>query len=250
MTVLPASWAPFAWQRQMPVMAGLVAEERIAADGDPDAVAELTDDTPPCVRRDGSGLVTVLDLAIRGGRDDGVRHGMFRGTFHRCCKRDHVVAGLALAGDVLHVRAVPGAHGGDLRPPVGQRAGLVECHRAHVGQAVELGAALHQDAEVGKPREAADHRHGDADHQRAGAGDDEQREAAIQPAVSAVGGFEQRLAEREHRQGHDQAGEQHDGRRVIPGEAVDKALRRAALRLGLLDEPRDAGDGGISRPGG
>ena len=70
-----------------------------------------------------------------------------------------------------------------LREAEGERAGLVERDRATRAEVLERLAALDQDA---APRGAADggddgDRHGD--HQRARAGDDQQRERAVEPRV-------------------------------------------------------------------
>ena len=130
---------------------------------------------------------------------------------------------------------------GDLRSAHGERPGLVEGHRLELRHLFEVDAALDEHAAArgaGQGGQDADRR---GDHQRARAADDEQREAAVEPGVE--GGAEQRRHEGDGRRQGD-----HD-RRVPRGEAVDDALRRRALRLRLLHQVDDLGDGVVGRDG-
>src|SRR5690606_14995123 len=140
------------------------------------------------------------------------------------------------------MRAFERADTGYRRPTPRQRARLVEREDGRPRELVEVGPAAHEDAEMSEPRERAHDRDGNADDQRAWTRDDQQREAAVQPAGRAVGRRQKRLTERERRHDRDGDRERDDQRRIPLRETIDEALGRRALRLRLLDETGDLGD--------
>ena len=124
---------------------------------------------------------------------------------------------------------------GDLRPAGGERAGLVEGDRPQLGRLLQVHAALDEHAVARGAREGGEDADRRGDDQGARAADDEQRQAAVEPRVER--GAEQRRHEGDGRR------HRHDDRRVARREAVDDALGRGALRLRLLHEVDDLGDG-------
>ena len=132
----------------------------------------------------------------------------------------------------------------DRRLAVGERAGLVERHRAHAGQPLEVRAALDEHAAPGGGGERGDDRHRRGDHQRARARDHQQHQRAVGP--------QRRPAAPSDGDRHDEhRGRHRDHRRRVPaGEAIDELLRRRALRLRRLDQVHDAGERRVAHGAG
>ncbi len=113
-----------------------------------------------------------------------------------------------------------------------------------VRRLLEVGAALDQHAAARGRAERRQDAHRRRDHERAGARDDEQGERPVEPGARTA-------APRQRRQDRDQRSRSRRRRRVLRGEAVDDGLHRGALRLRLLDQVDDLGDGVVGgRRGG
>src|SRR5690606_27444850 len=135
------------------------------------------------------------------------------------------VPGIAVPGAVrARGGAVERAHTRDGWAPARQRAGLVEREDSRARELVEPGAAAHEHDEIRETRQRADDGDRDADDQRAWTRDDQEREAAVEPARGVPRRRDERLAERERRHDRNGAGEPDYGRRVPLREAVDEAL--------------------------
>ena len=128
---------------------------------------------------------------------------------------------------------------GQPRRALGQRAGLVERDGLDAAEVLERLAALDQHAAARGAADRRDDADRHRDHQRARAGDDQQRERPVDPRVDVAA--EQRRDDRDEQRGDE------DQRRVDAREAVDEALGRrlAALRLG--DELGDARERRVRR---
>ena len=81
------------------------------------------------------------------------------------------------------------------------------------------------------------------DHERAGAGDDQQDKRPVQP-------FVERPVPGQRRDDRHQRRDEHHGGRVVAGEAGDEAFDGGLVRGSLLDELKDAGHGRVGEKGG
>ena len=121
---------------------------------------------------------------------------------------------------------------GQRRLAVGQRARLVEDHRAAAIDLLEHGRVADDDAAPGGQRDRADDRHRDGDEQRTGRRHDEHRQepdriAAPQP------------------RGH---GDRHGERRVDGAELVAEPAKPRAALLGVPHHLHDPRVAGVDRP--
>jgi len=170
-----------------------------------------------------------LAMSIPAGRDDdGARQGVLAVAFDGGGEAQHVVAAPPVQGDDVT----------DLRTSLGERTGLVEGDDPQVGGLLEVRAALDQDPVPCRVAESGEDAHRRRDHQRARTGDDQQREAAVDPRAP-------RPAEDERRHEDDGGREGDHGRCVARRKAVDDRLGWGARRLRLLHEVDDLGDGGV-----
>ena len=119
-------------------------------------------------------------------------------------------------------------------------AGLVERDRLQVAGAFKMDTALDQDAAPRRGRQPADDRHRRRNDQCAGARDDQQHQGLVD-------GLQPRPAEQPGPRDRNQHREDEHGWRVDRGEAVDEALRRRPVPLGLLDRVNDPRQRGIRR---
>ena len=126
------------------------------------------------------------------------------------------------------------------RPAFGHGAGLVERDGLQAACAFQINAALDQDAAPRGGGEAADDRHRCGDDQCAGAGDDQQHQGLVD-------GLQPRPAEQPGPRDRNQHRDDEHRRRVDRGEAVDEALRRRPVPLGLLDRVNDPRQRGVGR---
>jgi len=127
---------------------------------------------------------------------------------------------------------------GHAQPALGQGAGLVERHRAGSADRLQRGAALHQQSAPGARGQAGRHRRRDRDHQRAGTGDQQQREAVVGPGPPVS-------VEQQRRCEHDQQCRCQGDRRPPSGEPLDEALRGRPRGRSLLDQEHDTSHGVI-----
>ena len=114
----------------------------------------------------------------------------------------------------------------------GQGAGLVEHHGAGLGQGLQVVAALDEDALTGGPADAAEKAQRDGNHQRAGAGDDQEDERPVEPLREAAAQDEGRQHGQQRR-----ADDHHGG--VIAGEFGDEILGLGLLAPGVLRQLKD-----------
>ena len=178
----------------------------------------------------GSNTVTcgVLRLAHAGGnelarmgRTDGLRD---RVVGEALCQRgdlDKALRAVAPCGLDLH----------NLKGAVGEGASLVKDNGVYLGQGLKVVRALDQYADFRGAADAAEEGERHADDQRAGAGDNEEGEAAQDPVGPSTG--HDASAERE------QHGRTRDGRRVHAGEARDEVLGPRLLLAGVFDQLED-----------
>ena len=184
--------------------------------GDPDAglVAEA---------RDGRQLP---DLLVRRA-DDRARDRMLGGRLHRSGKPEHLVP----------PGAVQQRDPGELEPPLGDGAGLVEHDGVDPAGLLEHLGPADQDPQLRPPPRSDHERHRRGQAERAGAGDDEDRDRGGEgvPGTRAGGEPAAERGEREHDHGRDE-----DGRDAV-GESLDGSL----ARLSLLDQPPDLRERGV-----
>ena len=144
-----------------------------------------------------------------------------------------------------------GVQGGDGEAALGQGACLVENHRLRPGQGFQVVAALHQDAALAGPADAAEEAQRHGDHQGAGAGDDQEDEGPVEPAGPVRPRQEGGLGRgRKQRQGDGGQKEQGRGRNdhaggIVPGEAGDKVLAGGFFLPGVFHQVQDFGHGGL-----
>ena len=157
--------------------------------------------------------------------------------------RPHDRAGQHMLGDLVErggqtqqLVAVAGVRLdlGHLRRPRGQGASLVEQQHPPGGQAFQRPAALDHDPPAGGPRDAGDDRHRGGQNQRAGRRHHQHRQGSHGLPRHQPGDA-----------GHGQR-EGHKGERVAVGQPHERCLGR----LGLLDQPQDAGIGAGRGRGG
>jgi hypothetical protein len=146
-----------------------------------------------------------------------------------------VSSAAAKRSTVLRIAAI-GDDIGDLGLAFGQRAGLVEGNRVDGAQSLQHRAALQQQAAPGTGRQRGGDGSRRRDHQRAGAADQQDRQALVDPFVPVA-------AQQAAAAAWPPARNRHDTRRVIARETVDEALGRRLGFLRLLDQPHDAGNG-------
>ena len=113
---------------------------------------------------------------------------------------------------------------GDAGPPLSQRSRLVEGDEPGLGGGRDCHAALHQQALAGAGRERGGDRGGNRDDQCAGAADQQQGKAPVNPSIPG-------LAKGEGRHKNHQRRNRDAGGQVPTAEAVDETFgRRACLR--------------------
>ena len=135
---------------------------------------------------------------------------------------------------VLH-RAV--VHARDLEHALRERAGLVEDDDLGLGQGLEIVRALDEDALVSCAAETREEAQRDADDQRAGAGDDKERERAVDPHAPRGGTAHQKVDER-RQNGQRQRAVAHGGG-VDAGKAGDERLGAGLVRAGVFHQLED-----------
>ena len=145
---------------------------------------------------------------------------------HHC--RGQRMAAVLLEGGgeaerLLTLEALRARDLGQGRLAVGERARLVEDHRARRAEALEHRGILDDDAVARRERDRADDRHGHADEQRAGSRDHDDGEEPVRIAADDPAG------DREH--------ERDDG--VAGTESIGETTHRRALPLGTLEHADD-----------
>ena len=172
----------------------------------------------------------------RAGVARGIGHGQRYGVVgtRRQARRDQRGR---MAGLVGHVPILDvGLH----RLAMRERAGLVQRQPFQVAAFFEVHAALDQDAAARRGGQSADDADRRGNDQGAGAGDDQQRQGAVD-------GVEPGLVPQQGRQHRHQQRDAHHGGRIDAGKAVDEALRGRPGALGLFDGMDDARQRGVSR---
>ena len=101
-------------------------------------------------------------------------------------------------------------------------------------QGIEEVGALDQDAVAGSQADAGEITQGDADHQSAGAGDDQDHERPVDPGGERCAWYDQR-----RHKGYQQ-GEHHDCRCVNGGETRDEPLGWSFPVSRVLNQAEDA----------
>ena len=145
----------------------------------------------------------------------------------------------AVFGTALH-----GADLDDLEGTLGQGAGLIEDDDAGIGQLFQIGRALDEDAAGGSAADAAEEAQRDGDDQRAGAGDDEEGQGAVDP-VAEAGGLAHQQQDHRREEGQRQCAVADSGG-VDAGKAGDEVLGTSLLHAGVFHEVEDLGDGGFA----
>ena len=132
---------------------------------------------------------------------------------------------------------------------LGQGAGLVEDHGLHLGEILQMVAALHQDAALGGPADAAEEAQRHGDDQRAGAGDDQEDEGPVEPVLPHGANQEARQhggePEDEGRDQEEGQGRDDHAGGIVMGEAGDEGLALGLAIAGVLHQLQDPGDGGL-----
>ena len=123
-----------------------------------------------------------------------------------------------------------------VKDALGERARLVKDHRFGLGQRLQVVAALDQDALPRRPANAAEKAKRHGDHQRARAGDHQERQRPVKPG-------RKRLAGDQRREGGQQRGQRHHQRGIYPGKARDEPFGRGLAAGGVLDQVQNLADG-------
>ena len=133
---------------------------------------------------------------------------------------------------------------GYLEHAPGQGPGLVKDHSARLGQGLQVGTALHQDALGRSAADAPEKGQGDGDHQGAGTADDQKGQGAIDPHAPPGGAAQGQAAQRRHKS-QDQRRQAHR-RGINPGKPGDKGLGPGLFHGGVLHQVQNAGDGALA----
>ena len=127
----------------------------------------------------------------------------------------------------------------DLKHALSQSAGLVKHHHLGLGQGLHIVGALDQNALLAGAANTGEEAEGNADHQSAGAADDQEGQGAIDPVSPVSGIAHQHISDGgQHRQ--QQRGDT-DQRRVDLGELGDKVLRLGFPGAGFLYQFQNLG---------
>ena len=129
-----------------------------------------------------------------------------------------------------------GAHPSDRKVAFGQGAGLIQHDGIGMGKRFEVVAALDQDAAARRPADTAEKAQRDADHERAGAGDDEEGQRAANPHPPPA-------AEHERRQHGQRKRRDADSRGVVPRELGDEVLGFGFFQAGIFNKVENPRDG-------
>ena len=143
---------------------------------------------------------------------------------------------------VLHLAVV---HAADLKHALRQRAGLVKNNRLSLRQGFQIVGALDQHAFLAGAADAGEEAERNADDQRAGAGDDQERQRAVDPLAPLRGSCPVQQPH-ERRQDRQRQRAVADGRRVDAGEFGDEALGFGLVGAGVLHQFQNFGDGGLA----
>ena len=121
---------------------------------------------------------------------------------------------------------------------LGERAGLVEDHRLRLGQLIQIVAALHQHALLGKGANAGKEGQRHGNHQRAGAGDYQEDQRPVNP-VAPVGRGQPANHGDQHRQAAHRGG-------VNPGKFGNELLALGLPVGSVLHQPQHPGHFGFA----
>jgi hypothetical protein len=155
---------------------------------------------------------------------DGAAERVAGAVLHRGGKAEHGALRVGQGEEVRHARA-----------PLGQRAGFVEGDGADPADDLQGSAALHQQTPPSADREAGGNGRGRREHQGTRTGNQQQRQAAVDPGVP-VG-----VKEKRRRHGNQRRHGDRDPR-VDGGEPLDEAGGGRLGLLRLLQQADDAGD--------
>ena len=217
--------------RQLPGTVSLrtgADEHRRLADHVLDAVQARPRATPEFGREVGDGARVVERATFACGIHERLRDGMF-GV---CLDGRRTRKGLALG------QLPGGMNGDDPRVPHCERPRLVHRDDLDSAHGFQIATALDEDAVSGGRRDSADHRHGRGDDQRTRTGDDQQGQPTNEPHAEVT-------TEEQRRDRHDEHGRHRDGGGVVTREALDEALGRALVRLGVFDEAHNTRQGAV-----
>ena len=98
--------------------------------------------------------------------------------------------------------------------------------------------ALDEDTLLGRGADAAEVAERNGDHERAGAGDDQQDKRPVQP-------FVERPVPGQRRDDRHQRRDEHHGGRVVAGEAGDEVLAGGLLLAGVFHQVQNLRDCGL-----
>ena len=164
----------------------------------------------------GAGLIVggtgKLNAPLLRGFDDSLGERVLGVRVNRGGNSQHVRLGLATERQ----------HLSHARTALGDGASLVHGERAEFAQRLQMRAALDEHAAPCQRSQARHDGNRGRNHQRTGAGDDEQHERTIRPHAPSAAGEQRR--QQPNQQRHDE----HD-RRVVAGKRVHEPLRRGLL---------------------
>ena len=130
-----------------------------------------------------------------------------------------------------------------------QGAGLVEHHGVRLGQRFQIVAALDQNTALGGAADAAEKAQRYGDHQRAGAGDDQEGQGPVEPVrpdgahqKSGKGGQHRQQDRRDQEQGQRRI---HHTGGIVFGKPGDKLLADGFLFAGILHQLQNFGNRGF-----
>ena len=142
---------------------------------------------------------------------------------------------------VLHLVVVNAA---DLKNALRQRAGFVKNNRLDLRQRFQIVGPLDEHAFLTGAADAREEAERNADNQRAGAGNDQERQRAVDPLAPLNGiACQQPHDGRQDRQRQRAVA---DGRRVYAGEFGNEGFGFRLMRAGILNQFKNFGDGGLA----
>jgi len=127
--------------------------------------------------------------------------------------------------------------------PPGQRSGLVEGDRADRGERFDVTAPFEEDSAPRRPADSGEERQRHRDHQRAGAGDDQEHQRPVNPDRPLP-------AERQRRQRRQQQRRTENRRRVDAGEPGDEVFAFRLAVGGVLHLGQNPAHRGVGAPRG
>ncbi len=121
-----------------------------------------------------------------------------------------------------------------------QSAGLVEHNSFRVGQRLQVVAALDEYADLGRAANTAEEAERNRNHQRTGAGNDQEGQGPVNPNA-------ERLPCHQRRQDSQGEGGEHHHWRIVSGKAGDEVFHLSLFIAGVLHKVKDFRNGGFPK---